>query len=279
MKYESVTSRLVDMVLGARWMLMVSCSLSVLKLAHADEPTHVNPSGVDLPLDAELRGINSGYTAKLPSLVDHRFPPFSGAENAPDLRLFRVNTAGSNFYIGTAVHMLVSASIGQISTVLGKVEQYKNMYSGFIDVRVVDRFQNTYTIFWEKKSPVFFVPNVQYTTAYVVADLGATRRVYRYQLKSSNRVTQSDGILVLDRLSETKTLVRAYDFYNADWGVATTLAPRRIWNDALNGQVESMLSLKFNAESPSEGYEKNRQRAQRAVESFDAQRVSTIKLF
>ncbi len=258
---------------------MVTCSFSILGLAGAEGPAHPSVSVADLPIDTPLGGVSSPYTAKLPGLVEHHFPPPSGSESAPDLRLFRVNTIGSKFYIGTAVQMSVSASIGQISTVLGAIEQYKNMYSGFVDIRVVDRAQNTYSVFWEKKAPVFFVPNVQYTTAYVVVNLSATRRIYRYQLKSSNRVTQSDGLLVLDQLTDTKTLVRAYDFYNADWGVATTLAPGRIWNDALSGQVESMLSLKFNAESPSDGYAKNRERVLRALESFDAQRVPTMKLF
>src|SRR5262249_17999024 len=80
-------------------------------------------------------------------------------------------------------------------------------------------------------------------------DTRKDRIVYRYQLKESNRLWHSDGAIVLEAVGN-RTRYTEWDFFDADYGIAKTLAPTRIWREAIEGMYLSDIAIKLKAEHP-----------------------------
>ncbi|MBI3556785.1 MAG: hypothetical protein HY074_11020 [Deltaproteobacteria bacterium] len=193
--------------------------------------------------------------AKWPS----RLLPPSAPESHVSVKLVAYNTPDHPHAIGVGQAMLVEAPITEVKKVLEDFDHYKQLFFEFKDIHVVEREGNRVTMFWEQPIPLPFVPNTTYTTYFYTFDSDPTHIFYRYQLKSSNTLKYSDGIMVLDRIDSKTTRYTEYDFFDADWGIAASLAPARIWRDSLRDIFLTDIAIKLKAEHPDWSYDKIRQ--------------------
>ncbi len=183
--------------------------------------------------------------------------------NAPESRvsvkLVAYDTPGRPHAIGVGQAMLVDAPVTEVKKVLEDFDHYKQLFFEFKDIHVETRDGNRVTMFWEQPIPLPFVPNTTYTTYFYTFDKDPSRIFYRYQLKSSNTLKYSDGLMVLERIDSKTTRYTEYDFFDADWGIAASLAPARIWRDSLRDIYLTDIAIKLRAEHPDWSFDKIRQ--------------------
>jgi hypothetical protein len=77
----------------------------------------------------------------------------------------------------------------------------------------------------------------------------------------------SDGLLILEPQGNG-TLFTAFDFFNADWGIAKSVAGDRIWMDCIRGTVESDLAIKLRAERAEASYSEIRKQASELAKPY-----------
>ena len=197
--------------------------------------------------------------AKWPSKL---LPP-NAPESRVSVKLVAITTPGHAHAIGVGQAMLVEAPIADVRKVMEDFEHYQQLFFEFKDIHVVERDGNRVTMFWEQPIPLPFVPNTTYTTYFYTLDKDPAHIFYRYQLKSSNTLKYSDGIMVLDRIDSKTTRYTEYDFFDADWGIAASLAPARIWRDSLRDIYLTDIAIKLRAEHPDWTFDKLRQESKK----------------
>ena len=89
---------------------------------------------------------------------------------------------------------------------------------------------------------------MKYEQTYVVQKLG--ERVFlRYQLRSGNTISHSDGVIVVEPTTGG-TYVTSYDFFEGNFGLARFFAENKIWEDTFKGFERGDFALKIKAENP-----------------------------
>jgi hypothetical protein len=104
---------------------------------------------------------------------------------------------------------------------------------------------------WERRVPLFFVPNTRFTLMNEVDRSRPGRLVYRYWLQGKGRMKQSDGVVILEAQAPDQVRFVEYDFFDAAWGPLTV---GMVWTKSLRGIFMSDLSLKLKAEHPDWSY-------------------------
>jgi hypothetical protein len=186
--------------------------------------------------------------------------------SSASVKLVAYETPGREHAIGIGQFMRVAAPLETVRQVMEDFDHYKDLFFDFKDVHLEERDGNRVVTFWEQSIPIPFVPNTKYATWFYILDGGADRVFYRYQLKSSNSLTYSDGLMVLERDGPQATIYTEYDFFDASWGIAATFAPARIWRDSLKGIYDSDIAIKLRAEHKDWDYGQVRRESKRLWE-------------
>jgi hypothetical protein len=201
------------------------------------------------PLEEDLGGPASRYAEALLALARSGGTFVADPSDPERLRLTCVRTPGDPRYIGIVQRMEVAAPLAAVAAVVEDVAHYRDLFPGLVDARVVpgSRDGNRYVLATEQRVPVFFIPNVRYEQTYLVAQTSADRVVYRYRLARSRDLTNSDGLIVLERAGPDRTRFTEYDFFNARWGL---LPEGAVWRESLRGTYASDVAIKLRAEHP-----------------------------
>ena len=152
--------------------------------------------------------------------------------------------------IGVAQRMRVGAPVETVQKVVDDIENYADIFPGYKQTKVLSKDGNLWLTFWEQIIPLFFVPNIKFEMIYLVNKTSPSRVTYRYQLKSPSTLKYSDGVILLEGAPNNTTLYTEFDFFDADWGVASSLGPKKIWTDAVEGLYLSDLAIRIKAENP-----------------------------
>ncbi|MFZ9596231.1 MAG: hypothetical protein ACO3A2_09150 [Bdellovibrionia bacterium] len=197
---------------------------------------------------AEAR--RSRYSDQLPLSLKN-WPPSvieKGFESHKPIWIKGIKTAGNSTYIGSLKQFLIQAPLHRVAAHMEDFEAYPKILRDVKKVEVVHRSGNKFTTAWERKSPVFFIPNIHYEQIYLI-DRSDKRVVVRYQLKSGDSIRFADGLTVLSA-EGSATRLTAYDFFDAEFGILSGIAAGKIWHDALHGVVRDDFSFKLSAEHP-----------------------------
>jgi hypothetical protein len=203
-------------------------------------------------IDAPLEGPASPYTPLVVELIKN-WPPkdVDFVKPLPQPVMVRAyRTPGNDFYIGAVQWMKVDAPLDKVETVLDAIDQYQQIFPDYKDIHIASRDDNKLLTSWEQRVPFFLAPNVKYTMVYLVDKSSPTRKIYRYKLGESKDLKVDDGVIVIEADGPNSTRYFEYDFFDANWGLAKTLAPGRIWKDSIGGLVVSDYAIKFKAEHP-----------------------------
>lgn len=210
------------------------------------------------PVTTPPGGIESPYTQILAQTLAH-WPPKELGDLAADslpVQIEALQKPDNSLYIGALQHMTVNAPLAAVVKILDDFGDYPKIFDGLIKCEVRARDSNRLLTFWEQDIPVPFVPNEKNEMIYLVHTPDPTRKIYRYQLKSSNHLKTNDGMIVLQALGDAKTDYTEYDFWDADWGLAKAFGHDRIWRENLEGIYQSDLAIKLRAEHPDWPYER-----------------------
>lgn len=218
--------------------------------------------------DVELGGISSRYTAPLLSVLKSWPPPIDYASKDPvPVKIVALSVPDEEFYIGAQQWMWVEAPMATVDKVLRDVNHYAEIFPGYEDIHVESAQGNRMITYWEQRIPLPFVSNVKYRMLYLIDDAKKDRVVYRYQLKDSSTLYHSDGAIVIEAVG-ARTRYTEYDFFDADYGIAKTLAPSRIWRDGLEGMFLSDLGIKLRAEHPEWESKQVRKEADKILDQY-----------
>lgn len=202
-----------------------------------------------------IKETESRYTTLFLKLVKNWPPkdlPYSGTEGRV-LHIKVYETPGNEDYIGIEQTMIVNAPTDRVEAVLDDVNHYADLFPGFADIHLVSKEGNRFDVYWENSIPIFFIPNTKFWTTYTVDKSNPAKIIYRAQLKEKKGLKTSDTLIVLEADGKN-TKYAEYDFYDADYGILKTLAPKRIWKDSVEAVIVSDLNIKMKAENPQMPY-------------------------
>lgn len=208
------------------------------------------------PLTQTIKETESQYTRLFLKMIEN-WPkqkiPLAGP-NGRTLHVKVFETPENSDYIGIEQGMMVSAPLTDVSAVLDDVGNYVKLFPGFEDIHVESHDANKFDVYWENIIPVFFISNIKFWTTYIVDKSNPNRHVYRAQLREKKGLNASDTLIVLET-EGTSTKYSEYDFFDADYGILKTLAPKRIWKESVEAIIISDLAIKLKAEKPQMSYE------------------------
>jgi hypothetical protein len=214
------------------------------------------------PLNEKLAGVEGPYTQTMIQILKDwpKDRPAYKKEMTLPVQIDAIEDPNpkKKYAIGLIQSMMIHAPIAEVNRILQDFSNYKKLFFTFEDVKLMEQDGNRAITFWETHIPIPFIPNSKYTMWYVWNDQSPERAMYRYQLKESKDLYYSDGLIVLESVGPNKkdTQYSEYDFWDADWGLATTFAPGRIWGDSLEGIFLSDIAIKLKAEHPEWDYSK-----------------------
>ncbi len=233
------------------------------------------------PIDIPLGGPESIYTNVLLKLI-HQWPPKGWAKlevkDKNPVQLKCLETPGNPDYIGVLQSMNISASMQRVEAVLDNVNQYSEIFSGFQDIHVISQDGNQFLTFWEQNIPLFLIPNIKYKIQYIVNKTNPDKKIYRYKLKEVSQIKESDGLIVLERVSNEITRYFELDFYDADWGMLKTIAPGRIWRGSVESIYLSDISIKLRSENSEWSTKKVVEESQKILDHYPVEAVISNKV-
>lgn len=207
----------------------------------------------------KLPGIESPFSNVVLGLAKN-WPPsdyltFLREDEANGMSVRCYKTPDNPFYIGAKQAMTISAPITTVDQIITHFEENLDIYDGLEAAKITQKSENLWTVFSEQYIPFPFVPNekteIYYLINHSIDPISKKKTfIFRYQLKSSNHLKFNDGLIVLEELDANSTRYFEYDFFDADWGLAKTFAPSRIWEDSIQGLVQSSFAVKLKAELP-----------------------------
>ncbi len=202
--------------------------------------------------ETKLSGPQSPYTEVLVELAKRSgpTPPKESRDDNPAVTAECFETPGNEFYIGLGQRMIVEASLASIDAIVSDFSQYSELFPSLKKVEVNHKDQNLWVVAFEQNIPVFFIPNLKYEMYYLFDRTKPNRTLFRYQLKSTGELNFSDGIIVLEKISENRTRYIEYDFFDGNYGILKTFAPGRIWEDSVHDILLSDVVVKLKAENP-----------------------------
>lgn len=224
---------------------------------------------------ARLEGPDSEYTAwvsrQLRSWPRELPPGTPRAAALKPVQLRCVRTPGKSRYVGVAQATWIAAPLERVEAAVDAFESYQALSPGFREIRLVSREANRAVLFWEKRIPLFLVPNLKYETTYL-AD--RTRRgkglvAYRYKLKASDHIRGADGLLVLERAGKAATTMARFDFIDPTKGIFRSAPEGRVWRDTFGDIFLSNDGLRLRAEHPDWTDEQIVTRASKDLELHD----------
>lgn len=247
--------------------LVPFAALAVAALACASSPAKRLKHPIEEAPTARAAGpYRAALLATLRAWPKQALPPQKPAQDkpAPRVRLVPYETPDHGGAIGLGQGMTIVAPLAAARGVLEDFAHYKDLFFAFKDVQLKESDGNRFVTFWEESIPLPFVPSSKYSTYFYVDDTRAGHVFYRYELKDGTDLKYSDGIIVLDSIDDKTTAYTEYDFFDADWGVAETLAPARIWRDSVRDIYYSDIAIKLKAEHPDWEYRRVREESKQA---------------
>ncbi|MBI2712414.1 MAG: SRPBCC family protein [Bdellovibrio sp.] len=216
------------------------------------KPTTQDPGPLSrFPIDSPLPELpKSLYTDGIASFSKNfKLPDPAGLDHSANpVRTWGIKTRDHSLYIGSAKHLWIRAPKEKVVEVLSDFDSYSKFFDEVKKVEVKNKEGNKWTVFWERYSPAFFIPNPKYEMVYLIEN-SAAKVMYRYQFKKGNSLKASDGLISVETFGDG-TLVSGIDFYDASWGLAGAIASGKIWRKSLEGGYKGDLSLKFHIENP-----------------------------
>lgn len=238
------------------------------------------------PLDTKLEGGTNEYAEQLLKVV-RKWPEgraFCKWENEPlKIHMVKMPDEDRPYAMGFKKCMGISAPFAAVTSVIEDFEHYQELFPGDKEVKVAGKDKNKTTMAWERKIPVFFVPNEKYQMNHLAVAVGPGIKMYRAQLKQGDRLKRSDALVVVESKGPNFTLYTDYEFYEADYSVGLfgikAVGVDEAWRESLVGSYLSLLALRMKAEHPKMTYEQITKSSEEAFKGTDLTRITSGKIF
>jgi hypothetical protein len=193
---------------------------------------------------ARGEGVKTHYTDVIQNLIS------DNKSNTADFALKCWTTPKNSLYIGVEQRVRIHASIQTVSSVVTGFDQYDQLFPGYSKISLVSKTENKSTVYFEQHVPIIFVPNVKYEMLYTELKPTPDRDIFWYVLKSPGTLKSSDGLIILNKVSDAETDYTEYDFFDAEWGLAKVEGNDKLWKDAVEGIYLSDFAMKLKSEKP-----------------------------
>ncbi|MBI1860704.1 MAG: SRPBCC family protein [Deltaproteobacteria bacterium] len=230
------------------------------------------------PIDEALEGPQSLHTDTILQLIKNWPAGRNTCSGDPTLiQTTAIATPGRPYYVGFKKCMIVKAPLTAVEAVMDDMEHYEELFPGDKRVTILSTEGNKVILGWERKIPIFFVPNVKYEITHL-SKRTPTQRIYRTQLRKGDRLLFSDAVVFIETLdSKGTTLYNNYEFYEADYGIGllgiSAVGVDKAWQEGLKGSYLSLLSVRYKAENPDWDYHRIEKERELAIKSYDVENV------
>jgi len=241
----------------------------------------INIAAKPYSIEEKIPGAKESFYSERISNVLKSWPPkyIPETSDGPNPIWVRaIRTKDKPNYIGLVKRVTIKAAIERVTELIEGFEKYKELFDEIVSVKVKMRDQNRVWTSWERDSPAFFIPNIKYEQVYAIDSSSPDKRVYRYQLISGNSVNNSDGIIVVEKAGEL-TRLSAWDFFDANWGLARTLAEGLIWKRALEGSYKGDAAFLSKAEHPDWNHDQIESASKKLLERFPVDPIQFLEDF
>ena len=216
---------------------------------------------------ADLGGVKGRYTQWFDELLMSKsYDRLVKEPSDEPVSVTCIETTGQKFYIGVIQNMRIKAPIQTVQSVVSDFASYVDLFPGYEAIRVESKNGPRLLTYWEQRIPLFFIPNVRFEMIYLLGLDDPNVKTFRYQLNKKGNLRESDGLIVLEKISDTETRYIEADFFDADWGILTTLAAHRIWPEAVDGLYLSDLAFLLKAEHPDWNNRRCRDEAEKTID-------------
>ena len=215
-------------------------------------PDSFSDLGQKYSWDCPLGSAESPYSSILPHWVKNlpKEIKFENSNKKDHIEIIGIETPHLPFYIGVAHRVLIKAPFARAEEVFDHFTNYPKLFKGLLSAKTLEADGNRLVTFWEEHIPIPFVPNIRSEIIYLISSLGKTKKLYRYGLKSSNRLIHNDGFMLIEALSNDETQLTEIDFFNANWGLLKSLGSNHAWKESITGLMQTDFALKLAAENP-----------------------------
>ena len=233
-------------------------------------------------LSEPLRTIESPYGEALRKLaVDWKSRgsiwkstvPMPSESSRPMVRITCLSTPGRPFYIGIQQEMVIEAPLARVREVVDFYPGYVDIFDGLLKAKLVSEDGNRVVTEWEERIAIPFVPNERNQVVYLISDPDPGTRIYRYGIIQSNHLKTSDGLIVVEAVSPTRTLYTEFDFFEPDLGAAKLLGADPVWRESVEGFIQTDLALKLSSEHSDWRAEEVRRQSKLLLKGFAAREI------
>jgi len=261
---------------------MTQVTRSLLLLALVGTSALVLAKPKVYPLDFKMPEHRASYySQRLHRLLASWPPKYVPAKHEGENPIWMrpIRTKGKPNYFGIVKRVSIQAPLAQIAATIENFEASPDLFTDVIQVRKTMEDGNFVTTYWEREPPVFLAPRIRYQQSYLIDKSNPVRLAYRYQLKTSDSVSFSDGLIVIEKEGENGTRLIAWDFFETDFGLLKTLAENAIWRRALEGSYKGDVTFKAHAEHPDWNRKQLQAEAERMLERFPVEPFTFLEEF
>jgi hypothetical protein len=184
------------------------------------------------------------YTKKIAELYDQWSRSQNNlnvTEKSDHLSLEGIRTEGDKTYVGILAKTFVKSSINDLIKVLQEIGAYQKIYPDLDEVSFKADPSNDFEIHWAFSGPMG--THTIYDTVQRVQRVGPSRGALIYQLKKSDDVIETDGLIFLQESGKNSKYL-SVDFFNAKWGIAGSFFKNKIWETTFDNTQKATLAIK-----------------------------------
>lgn len=228
----------------------------------------------NIPIQSKIEIKDSKYTQTVIDIINRwkEIKPSKCVNEKNHIKIDAHTLTEDEYYMAFLQKSCFHAPINTVAKILKSFDKYAELFPDLKYVKIIDQKANNYLTSWKVRVPVFFLPNFEYQMRYLIEDTDITK-IFRYHLVGGETMVQSDGVIILEKISEKETIYAEYDFYLAEWGAMKTISPGRIWKDSLKGLYHSDLALKMKSENSDWDYEKSKEESEDELDEYPAEEI------
>jgi len=251
-------------------------ALLVLNTEIASANLAVNPSTPFTPKE-------SYYSTRILKFLNSTPPtsrPISTEKNQDEGPVFirAIETPDHPHTIGMVKQSEVHASIAQIIAVTEKFEDYPKIWKDVLNTKVIASEDHKTIVAFTRKRPAFFLPEIKFQTLYTSDKSNPNKIVYHQQLINGNMVKFSDSIVIIEKITDDRSKIIVYNFFDPDLGLVNLVAESKIWKQSLEAGFKDDVAFAARLEHPDWNIDQITDESEKQLDLHPIKNVEYLKL-
>jgi uncharacterized membrane protein len=220
----------------------------------------------------------SFYSERLLKLLEHWPPPTLLLHDARPVYVRAIKTPGFSDMVGVVKHFTVKAPLSKVVELTEKFDAYPKIWDDIVSVQVDSRDKNRTVTSWVRKAPAFFLPRIKFRTLYISDKSHPDRVVYFQRFLDGNAMKSSDGLVVMEKVTDQTTRISVITFFNPDAGAFRGLVEGKIWKKSVENAFKDDIAFAARLEHPDWSLDQVTEAAEKALDAHPIDEVEYTDL-